>query len=114
MVRFNNDWDLEAAGRDLDHAMTLNPSLARAHQYKSAILTAMGRFDDAVNAARRGQELDPLSTIESTTLGVRLYYARRFPEAIAQFERTLATNANFGVAHWGLGETYRELGRHAE
>lgn len=114
MVRFNADWDLAAASRDLDHAMTLNPSLARAYQYKSAILVAMGRFDEAVEAARRGQELDPLSAIESTTLGIRLYYARRFPEAIEQFTRTLGTNGNFGVAHWGLGETYRELGRHAD
>jgi TolB-like protein/DNA-binding winged helix-turn-helix (wHTH) protein/tetratricopeptide (TPR) repeat protein len=114
MVRFNSDWDLEAASQDLSHAMALSPSLARAWQYKSAILTAMGRFDEAVQAARQGQELDPLSVLENTTLGVRLYYARRFPEAITQFNRTLATNPGFGVAHWGLAETYRELGRHAE
>jgi eukaryotic-like serine/threonine-protein kinase len=112
MIRFNSDWDLAAASRDLDRAMQLNPSLARAWQYKSAILVTQGRFDEAVDAARRGQELDPLSAIESTTLGVRLYYARRFPDAIAQFTRTIATNGNFGVTHWGLGETYRELGRH--
>jgi TolB-like protein/tetratricopeptide (TPR) repeat protein len=114
MVRFNSDWDLAAASRDLDHAMALNPSLARAYQYKSAILVAMGRFDEAVDAARRGQELDPLSAIERTTLGVRLYYARRFPEAIDQLTRTLATNGDFGVAHWGLGETYRESGRQVD
>jgi TolB-like protein/Flp pilus assembly protein TadD len=114
MVRFNADWDLTEASRDLDHAMTLNPNLARAYQYKSALLVTMGRFDEAVDAARRGQELDPLSAIEQTTLGIRLYYARRFPEAIAQFTRTIATNGNFGVTHWGLGETYRELGRHTE
>lgn len=114
MVRFNADWDLAAASRDLDHAMTLNPSLARAHQYKSAILLTMGQFDQAVESARRGQELDPLSAIEKTTLGIRLYYARRFPEALEQFTRTLGTNGSFGVTHWGLGETYRELGRHVD
>ncbi len=114
MVRFNADWDLAAASRDLDHAMALNPSLARAHQYKSAILLTMGRFDEAVESARRGQELDPLSAIEKTTLGIRLYYARRFPEALEQFTRTLGTNGSFGVTHWGLGETYRELGRHGD
>jgi TolB-like protein/tetratricopeptide (TPR) repeat protein len=114
MVRFNADWDLAAASRDLDHAMTLNPSLARAHQYKSAILVTMGRFDEAVDSARHGQELDPLSAIEQTTLGIRLYYARRFPEAIEQFTRTIGTNGNFGVTHWGLGETWREQGRHGD
>jgi TolB-like protein/tetratricopeptide (TPR) repeat protein len=113
MVRFNADWDLVGASDDLTHAMALNPNLARAYQYKSALLVTMGRFDEAVEAARRGQELDPLSSIEQTTLGIRLYYARRFPEAIDQFSRTIG-NSNFGVTHWGLGETYRELGRHAE
>ncbi|MEO7274832.1 MAG: tetratricopeptide repeat protein, partial [Vicinamibacterales bacterium] len=46
--------------------------------------------------------------------GVRLYYAGRYPEAIAQFTTAIATTPDFAVAHWGLGETYRELGRHQD
>jgi TolB-like protein/DNA-binding winged helix-turn-helix (wHTH) protein/tetratricopeptide (TPR) repeat protein len=114
MVRFNGDWDLDGAMRDIDHAIALNPSLARAHQYRSAVLTAMGKFTEAVDAARYAQQLDPLSVTESTTLGIRLYYAQRYPEAIEQFTRTIATTPEFAIAHWGLGETYRELGRQTE
>jgi len=114
MVRFNRDWDLDAALRDLDRAVTLNPSLARAHQYRSAVLMVMGKFPEAVEAARYAQHLDPLSAAENTTLGVRLYYAGRYQEAIAQFTNAIATSPGFAVAHWGLGETYRELGRHLE
>ena len=72
MVRFNSDWDLAGAMRDIDCAIALNPSLARAHQYRSAVLMVMGRFSEAVEAARRAQQLDPLSAAENTTLGVRL------------------------------------------
>jgi len=114
MVRFNLDWDLAGANDDIDRAVALNPSHARAHQYRSAILTAMGRFDDAVTAAQLAQHLDPLSVTESATLGIRLYYARRFPEAIQQLRRTEELNPHFAVLSWGLGETYRELGRHEE
>jgi tetratricopeptide (TPR) repeat protein len=112
MVRFSYDWDLPAARRDLEHAIALNPSYARAHQYLSSVLMTMGRFDEAVRAARHAQELDPLSTSENTTLGVRLYYARQFDAAIDALERTLRINPDFAVAHWGLGETRRELQQH--
>ena len=37
--------------------------------------------------------------------------AGRYPEAIAQFSSTLVSHPEFGVAHWGLAETYREIGR---
>jgi len=114
MVRFSFDWDLPGADRDLSRAIALNPSYARAHQYRSAVLTTMGRFDEAVASARRAQELDPLSATESTTLGVRLYYAGKYQDAIGQFEQALAAHPDFPVAHWGLGETYRQMGRHAD
>jgi TolB-like protein/DNA-binding winged helix-turn-helix (wHTH) protein/tetratricopeptide (TPR) repeat protein len=112
MVRFSYDWDLPAARRDLEHAIALNPSYARAHQYLSSVLTTMGRFDEAVKSARYARELDPLSITENTTVGVRLYYARQFEAATEAFERTLRINPDFAVAHWGLGETRRELQRY--
>jgi TolB-like protein/DNA-binding winged helix-turn-helix (wHTH) protein/tetratricopeptide (TPR) repeat protein len=112
MVRFTHDWDLPAADRDLTRAIALNPSYARAHQYRSAVLTTMGKFDEAVASARRAQELDPLSAQESTTLAVRLYYAGRLEDAERQFHDVLRAHPSFPVVHWGLGETWRELGRH--
>jgi TolB-like protein/DNA-binding winged helix-turn-helix (wHTH) protein/tetratricopeptide (TPR) repeat protein len=111
MVRFNLDWDLDAADRDLQRAIALNPSSSRAHQYRSAVLMTMGKFGEAVEAARRARDLDPMSATESTTLGVRLYYAGRHAEAIEQFQRTLQMHPNFSVAVWGLAQTYREQGR---
>jgi TolB-like protein/DNA-binding winged helix-turn-helix (wHTH) protein/tetratricopeptide (TPR) repeat protein len=111
MVRFNLDWDLAGASDDIDRAVELNPSLARAHQYRSAILTAMGQFDEAVTAAELARHLDPLSVTESTTLGIRLYYARRYPEAIQQLTQTSLLNPRFAVLSWALGEVYREMGK---
>ncbi len=114
MVRFSYDWNLPAAERDLSRAIQLNPSYARAHQYRSAVLTAMGRFDAAIQSARHAHELDPLSVTESTTLGVRLYYGGRFDEAIGQLMATSREHPEFPVVHWGLAQTYRELQRHTD
>ena len=109
MVRFSFDWDLVAADRDLSRAIALNPSYARAHQYRSAVLVAMGRFEEAVASARRATELDPLSATASTTLGVRMYYAGQHDAAIEQLRRTLTAHEGFPVVHWGLGQTFRQL-----
>ena len=111
MIRFSLEWDLPAADRDLQRAIALNPSYARAHQYRSAVLTAMSRFDDAVEAARRSYALDPLSVTDGTTLGIRLYYAGRYEDAVSQFQVTLQDHPGFSITHWGLGQTYAEMGR---
>jgi TolB-like protein/DNA-binding winged helix-turn-helix (wHTH) protein/Tfp pilus assembly protein PilF len=111
MVRFNAEWDVRGAERDLLRAIELNPSLSQAHQYYSSLLTTMNRPDEAIASARLARDLDPLSPTANTTLGVRLYYAGRYEEAIAQFRRTLEVTPAFAVAHWGIGESLRELGR---
>jgi tetratricopeptide (TPR) repeat protein len=111
MVRFSLEWDLPAADRDLLRAISLNPSYARAHQYRSAVLTAMSRFDDAVESARKSYALDPLSVTDGTTLGIRLYYAGRYEDAVSQFRLTLQDHPGFSITHWGLGQTYAQMGR---
>jgi tetratricopeptide (TPR) repeat protein len=111
MIRFSLEWDLPAAERDLSRAIALNPSYARAHQYRSAVLTALSRFDEAVESARRAYALDPLSVTDATTLGIRLYYAGRYQDAVSQLQQTLKDHPTFSIAHWGLGQTYAEMNR---
>ena len=43
MIKFNFDWDLAGAEREIKEALRLNPSFAQAHQYYSGILTTMKR-----------------------------------------------------------------------
>jgi TolB-like protein/DNA-binding winged helix-turn-helix (wHTH) protein/tetratricopeptide (TPR) repeat protein len=111
MVHFTNDWDLVAAEREIKESIRLNPSLSKAHQYYSGILTAARRLDEAIAEARVGMELDPLSATGGTTLGVRFYYAGRIDEAEREFRKTLEVNPSFAVAHWGLGQCYRVQGK---
>jgi tetratricopeptide (TPR) repeat protein len=111
MIRFNFDWDLAGAEQEIREALRLNPSFAQGHQYYSGILTTQGRQDEAIDAARRAVELDPLAPTATTSLGVRYYYANRPDEAIQQFQKTLDVAPNFAVAHWGLAQCYRLQGR---
>jgi TolB-like protein/DNA-binding winged helix-turn-helix (wHTH) protein/tetratricopeptide (TPR) repeat protein len=111
MVHFTYEWDLAASEAEVKEAIRLNASSSRAHQYYSAILTTLHRFDDAIAEAHRAMELDPLSATAGTTLGVRLWYAGKLAEAEQEFQKTLEVNPSFAVAHWGLAQCYLAKGR---
>ena len=108
MVKLDYDWDRSGSEREVLEAIRLNPSSVQAHQYYSSLLQTMGRADDAIREARRAMELDPLSAIAGTTLGIRYWYAGRLDEAMNEFKKTLDANPEFGVAHWGLAQCYRQ------
>jgi len=93
------------AEKEFRRAIELNPNYATAHHwYGNSLLASLGRFDAAIAEGKRSVELDPLSLINNADLGSTLMVARRYDEAIAQLQRTLALDANFYYAHWNLGE----------
>lgn len=51
----------------------------------------------------RARELDPLSLIIKANVGIVYYFARRYDETIEQLETLAKEEAEFPVAHWGLG-----------
>jgi TolB-like protein/DNA-binding winged helix-turn-helix (wHTH) protein/Tfp pilus assembly protein PilF len=110
MIRLSYQWDRDGSEREIQEAIRLNPSYAQAHQYFSTTLTTLERFDEAIAEARRALDLDPLSPPAGTTLGIRFLYSRRYSDANAQFMKTLEGNPEFGVAHWGLAQCYRQSG----
>lgn len=106
MIRLSYRWDRAGSEQEIREAIRLNPSSAIAHQYYSATLTTMGKFDDAIAEARRALDLDPLSAPAATTLGIRYWYAGRTAEAMIQFTKTLDAHPEFAIAHWGLAHTH--------
>ena len=110
MVKLDYEWDRAGSEREVLEAIRLNPSSVQAHQYYSSTLTTMGRMEEATAEAHRAMELDPLSAIAGSTLGIRYWYDGHLDEAIAEFNKTLEANPEFGVAHWGLAQCYRQKG----
>jgi len=113
MIRLSYRWDRAGSEQEIREAIRLNPSSAVAHQYFSATLTTMARFDEAIAEARRALDLDPLSAPASTTLGIRYWYAGRMAEAMTQFAKTLDAHPEFAIAHWGLAQTHLANGNNA-
>jgi len=84
LVRENYDWDWAGAESEFKRAIQLNPSYASGHQWYGDFLTRMGRFDEARVELRKAQELDPVSTLTQTCIGLQLYFAGQYESAIQQ------------------------------
>jgi serine/threonine-protein kinase len=110
-VKAGDGWDLEGALEEFAQAVRLKPNYATAHQWYAEHLVGPGREDQAIGEARRALELDPLSLVINTSVGLVLGQARRYEEAVAQFKRTLEIDKNFGLAHRLLGDVYLEEGK---
>jgi tetratricopeptide (TPR) repeat protein len=72
------------------------------------------RLDEALHELQIALSLDPLSPIVNTNDAATLMIARRYPEALAQFQKTLERDPNFGPAHLKLSFLYATTGRFTE
>jgi tetratricopeptide (TPR) repeat protein len=109
------EFDRVGSEREYRRAIELNPNYATAYQWLgSDNLVHIKRFDEAVAALRRAEELDPLSPIISMNIGSTLVYARRYDEAVVQVNRTLSLDPNFSYAHFILGWAFHYKGMYAE
>ena len=111
---FTYDWDWPAATRHLEQAMALNPAAVSEVAAYPFYLTIAGRQDEAVSAARRASELDPVSAGRSHTLSVQLHLARRFDEAIVECRRTIELDRDFSVAYEVLGASIAAKGMYRD
>ena len=106
------DWHGPAADHEYRRAIELRPDYATAHHFYAWYLIAKGHFREASNEMRRAQELDPLSPMINTTVGLPSYFAREFDRAILQIEKALEMDPQFSLAHMYLGRAYLYSGRH--
>jgi serine/threonine-protein kinase len=93
-----HDWDWEAAERDLDQALAINPNNAEAHLWFSPLYTILGRPEAGVEAARLSVELDPLNGYHHLNYGWTLVYTHRFEEAREVLQATKSLHP--GIAAW--------------
>lgn len=101
---FLSEIDLAGAAREYQRAIELKPNDAAAHHwFGNDALASLGRVDEAIVEGRHAVELDPLSPIINTDLGVTFLYTRRYDEAAAQLRKTLEIDPTFFYAHFNLG-----------
>ncbi len=108
------DWDWVGAEQEFRKAIDLNPGYAPAHLWYTVFLSWTGRLAEAMAEIMKAQELDPLSLIINTDIGLIHYLAGRYDQAIEQYQRTLEIDPNFFVTRLALSGAYEQKGRFPE
>ena len=108
-------WRWREAEPEFQRALELNLNNATAHYfYAFTFLAPQKRFDQALEEMHTALSLDPLSPIVNTNLAALLTLMHRYPESLAQFQKTLERDPGFGPAHLKLSNLYAVTGRFGE
>jgi TolB-like protein/tetratricopeptide (TPR) repeat protein len=103
--------NLSAADQACTHALALAPSNDLALNYCSWLAVAFGRADAGITLARRCVAVDPLNALSYRALGDALQYSRRYSEATAAYQDSIALDPEHADhAYWLLGRSYYSAG----
>jgi serine/threonine-protein kinase len=105
-----HEWNFAAAAERLERAVALSPNYAEAHYVLGTALPLVGRLGDGIEAIRNALTLDPLSANLSGWLARFLLYAKDYPGAIAQGQRTLEFDDESIRAILYIGSAYLAQG----
>jgi len=95
-VKARYQFDVANALKDYERAIQLNPNDATAHHWLGGdCFAATGQHAREVAELKRALELDPLSLIINSNLGVAYTRAGRLDEAVAQFRKAIEVDASF-------------------
>ncbi len=111
---WNYDWDWGGAERENKRSIELNPNYATGHHWYGLFLIILGKHEEAVRELKRALDIDSLSLIINTKLGVTYYYDREYGPAVDQLRKTIEMDPRFPLAHLYLGLCYEQLGKFQE
>lgn len=112
IMRFYS-WDFLGGEKEMRRAVELNPDSASAWSQLHFVYTSLGRFDEAIAAAKRGVELDPFSDSAHFHMGIAYGIARRFDSGILHFKKSLEFDPRNTTCLAALSLAYA-WGGHAE
>jgi TolB-like protein/Tfp pilus assembly protein PilF len=102
--RASYNFDYPGAKQEYERAIQLNPNDATAHHWFGAeVLAATGDQARELAELKRALELDPLSLIIQTNLGIAYLHNGRTDEAIAHFRKAIELDSTFYYAQRSYG-----------
>jgi TolB-like protein/tetratricopeptide (TPR) repeat protein len=98
------NFDFAGAKQEYERAIQLNPNDATAHHWFGAgVLAATGEQASELAELKRALELDPLSLIIRTNLGIAYLHNGSTNEAIAHFRKAIDLDSTFYYAQRSYG-----------
>jgi tetratricopeptide (TPR) repeat protein len=108
------DLDWVRAEQEFKRALELDPNYPITYELYSYLLSITGRVEEGIAKINRAREADPLSVLLSSDAGQAYYWARRYDEAIKQYQQSIQMDANDPATYLGLGIVYMQKGMHHE
>jgi tetratricopeptide (TPR) repeat protein len=105
-------WDWVEAEKEYQLAIELDPNAARAYEGAASLMSLMLRHDEAIDLARRAQQVDPRAADPRYTLGRMFLGARRYDEAEQQFMAALDLTPSSQLAYGRLANVYELTGQY--
>jgi len=100
-----NGFDYPGAIAEYERTLQLNPNDATARQwFANDALANIGQTEREIAELKRAVELDPLSLVINSNLGVAYIHAGRLDEAIAQLHKTVELDGAFYYARYNLAQ----------
>ncbi len=105
-----SNWEWDAAEREYQKTLELNPSLANAHYWYGDMLVGEGRTHDGISHVQRAVELEPLNPRFNAGLGSNFTSARMYDQGLAQLQKAVTLDPNFALTYALLAGTHFAMG----
>ena len=110
-VLFWYEYDWPGAEKELRRAIELNENLAVTHTLYGWYLICLGQAEKGIAEGVKAAALDPLAAEPLHVLSQSLYFARRYPEAVAVARKALDLDPQYFLAHLQLALIYMQQGK---
>ena len=98
-----HDWDWKGLDKDFRRAIELEPSQTIVYYWYGEYLMSMGKPEEAIAVTQQAHRMDPLSPVLGSSLGMILYLARRYDQALRVLDRTREINPEHFLPHLRVG-----------
>ena len=110
-IELLSGFDWKKAEDNYKKAIELNAGFATARQRYALMLAIQSRFDEAFEEIMKAQELDPLSKIINTDVGLIHLLMGNVDKSIDKCKQVLETDSSFSVALFVQGMAYEQSGK---
>jgi adenylate cyclase len=109
-IKFFHNWDFDGAEISLNKALSLSLNSSLINQVHGWFLIAKGDFENAIEKMQQAVILDPLSLPLMSNLADAYSFARRFDEALAQYDKIIEMDPNYRRGFEGRGMIFLAKG----
>jgi TolB-like protein/predicted Ser/Thr protein kinase len=110
MVEGYKEWNWDAAFRDFDRALDINPSLAEAYFHRAWLHVLFGHMEQAEQDQKRAWELNPFAPEVRSHLGLLYGYEGRYEEATAEALKSIEMAPKYPLGYAFLANIYQLRG----